>query len=265
MSDGDFFELGWQRFAFDAGVADWVTRALPAAEATWNDPEQRQNWLRCGGTWFAGVNALPNDKTGALPDADVPALAGPAIDFVQDRLGLAGFAWDKGQVSICFPGYPQPWDGESEAAFKFRKNRDAAHVDGLLPTGPERRRVLGEVHGFILGMPVTDAGPEAAPVIVYEGSHEKMRETFKQRFEGIPPKDWSAEDVTDVYVTTRRECFETCRRVEVYAKPGQAYLIHRLALHGVAPWTAGEGMRMIAYFRPDPFPGADPDWWLAHP
>lgn len=263
--DGDFFSLGWQRFPFDSGVSEWARRALPVAQATLDDPEQRARWLRCGGTWFAGVNALPNQADGGVPGADVPPLSGAALAFVEDHLGLPAFAWDKAQVSTCFPGYPQPWDGETETAFRYRKNRDAAHVDGLLPTGPERRRVLGEVHGFILGIPLTDAGPEASPVTVYEGSHQLMRDAFRNRFAGIAPQDWAAEDVTDVYVATRRECFETCARKKLHASPGEAYLIHRLALHGVAPWESGEGMRMIAYFRPDPFPGAAPDWWLERP
>jgi len=38
------------------------------------------------------------------------------------------------------------------------------------------------------------------------------------------------------------------------AAPGQAYLLHRLALHGVAPWADGAEAsadgRMVAYFRP---------------
>ncbi len=93
-----------------------------------------------------------------------------------------------------------------------------------------------------------------------------MRRALRARLQGVAPRRWAAEDVTDAYVEARRECFERCRRVPVPARPGEAYLIHRLALHGVAPWD-GEagGERMIAYFRPDAFPGADPDWWLERP
>jgi hypothetical protein len=43
-------------------------------------------------------------------------------------------------------------------------------------------------------------------------------------------------------------------------------LIHRLALHGVAPWAegaeAGPEGRMIAYFRPE-FEGLGDDWLTA--
>jgi hypothetical protein len=52
----------------------------------------------------------------------------------------------------------------------------------------------------------------------------------------------------------------------VPAQPGEAVLVHRLALHGVAPWQKGatappEG-RMIAYFRPE-FQGLGDDWLSA--
>jgi hypothetical protein len=232
------------------------------AEACAADPEARAKWLRCGGTWFAGVNVFPNDARGAVPQARVPPLQGAAIDFVRDALGLAGLAWDRAQISVCHPGYPQPWEGESEAAFRFRRDRDAAHVDGLIRDA-DRRRSLGETHGFILGIPLSESDPEAAPMVVWEGSHEVMRAAFRQRFEGVAPADWGAEDVTEAYQAARRAAFESCRRVTVTARPGGAYLVHRLALHGVAPWlAAGETPRAIAYFRPDPFPGAQPGWWL---
>jgi len=47
-------------------------------------------------------------------------------------------------------------------------------------------------------------------------------------------------------------------------RPGEATLLHRLTLHGVAPWAAGvtappEG-RIIAYFRP--LMGTVQDWLL---
>jgi hypothetical protein len=262
-----FFRRGWCAFDHDPVLAAWVEAVRPVAEATLHDPELRSRWLRCGGTWFAGVNALPNDASGAVPDGHVPPLAGVAVDFIGEVLGLPGIAWDKAQVSICFPGYPQPWDGESAAAFRFRRDRDAAHVDGLRRFGPERRRKLGETHAFILGIPLTETRPDAAPFTAYEGSHELTRRAFRARLEGIAPADWAEEDVTEAYVAVRREAFETCPRVPVHGKPGQAYLAHRLLLHGVAPWGASPetGPRMIIYFRPDPAAGEGADWWLERP
>lgn len=259
-----FFQRGWVAFDTDAAIADWVARVRPVADRLLADPAHRAAWLRCGGTWFAGVNILPNTPDGSVDEAGAPALDGSPIRFAADVLGLSGFAWDKAQVSVCLPGYPQPWAGESEAAFRFRRNRDAAHVDGLLRDA-ERRRSLGEVHGFILGLPLNAADPGAAPMVVYEGSHEIMRAALRDRFAGIAPQDWAAEDITDAYTAARRHCFDVCPRVPVHVLPGQAYIVHRLALHGVAPWTAGTDARIIAYFRPDPFPGALPDWWLDRP
>lgn len=278
-----FFERGWVGLAPDPAVARWAAKALPVAEACLADPGHRARWMRCGGTWFAGVNVFPNDAIGGVPDAgrpaagaacaDVPAgtvppLAGAPVAFAERALGLAGFGWDPGQVSACFAGYPRPWEGESEAAFRFRRDRDAAHVDGLLRFDGRRRR-LGEVHGFILGLPLDDAPAEAAPLVVWEGSHEIMRQAFRHRFAGLPPERWADEDITDAYLGARSAAFARCRRVVVHAKPGAAYIVHRLALHGIAPWTAGAGCgaarRMIVYFRPDPFPGKPPGWWLERP
>lgn len=262
-----FFERGWCAFDTDPALAAWVEAVRPVAEATLHDPELRSRWLRCGGTWFAGVNVLPNDADGAVPGENVPPLTGAAVDFIGRVLGLEGIAWDKAQVSVCFPGYPQPWDGESAAAFRFRRDRDAAHVDGLRRSEPGRRRKLGETHAFILGIPLTKTLPDAAPFTVYERSHELMRRALQARFAGIAPADWAAEDVTDAYVTARREAFEICARVPVHANPGQAYLAHRLALHGVAPWgTSPEASaRMIVYFRPELKAGQEPEWWLKQP
>ena len=72
--------------------------------------------------------------------------------------------------------------------------------------------------------------------------------------------------MTTAYAAARREVFQTCRRVTLPARPGEAMLMHRLTLHGVAPWAAGaqaapEG-RIIAYFRPQ-LP--DVASWLTRP
>ena len=261
----DFFRRGWVRFPWDPAVARWAAAAAPVARQTFDDPDHRADWLRCGGTWFAGVNVFPNGPDGSVPDAGIPPLAGAPVDFITRKLGLSGFDWDPAQISICLPGYPRPWEGETDAAYRFRRDRDAAHLDGLL-RDENRRRRPGERHGFILGLPLSATPPEAAPFVVYEGSHELMRQTLTDRLAGIPPARWAGEDVTDAYIQARRKAFDTCKRVEIAARPGEAYIAHRLCLHGVAPWRGSfEGMRMIAYFRPDPYPGVPPEWWLQHP
>lgn len=263
MVTGDYAARGWARLPFDATLLFWARAARAAARAALADPALRARWLDCEGTWFVGVDALANDAAGrvaggpALPEglrAAVEAVHGPLPPL------------HRAQLSTVFPGYPKPRAGESTAASRYRATRDAAHVDGLLPEGPERRRHLREPHRWILGLPLTDADPEAAPLVVWEGSHAIMREAFAQALAGIAPQAWGAVDLTEAYHAARRTAFETCRRVPLPAAPGDAVLVHRLALHGVAPWGAGakaapEG-RCIAYFRPL---CADPGDWLAAP
>lgn len=263
-----FQKHGWLRFPHDPELAAWVEAAKPLAEALAIDPVLQADWLRCGGTWFAGVNAFPNDGRGAVPGQKIPKLSGKVFDFIRDSLKLADFEWDPAQVSVCYPGYPMPSSGESDAVFRFRRDRDAAHVDGLRRTDPGRRRSPSEAHAFILGIPMNEVPDGAAPMVVYEGSHEIMRRALQARLMQVPPEAWGDEDVTEAYVAARREAFESCKRTVVTAQPGEAYLVHRLALHGVAPWTTPDAAvtnRMIAYFRPDPRPGKSAIWWLEDP
>lgn len=267
-TDRDFAHRGWCRFAHDARLAAWVAGALPAARAARANPEN-DRWLRCNKTWFVGVNALDNDADGALANG-IP-LTGEAVAFIRNTLFPRPFAWDRGQVSICYPGYPD-YQGcraeEGDGAARYRLKRDAAHLDGLLPEGPERRRHLRECHGFILGIPLLDVPAHAAPFVVWEGSHRVAQAMLQKHYAGLPPERWGEVDVTDIYHQARQRIFDSCRRVEIHARPGEAYVVHRLALHGIAPWPANTGgakddaggrERMIIYFRPI---FLDPEAWL---
>ena len=100
-------------------------------------------------------------------------------------------------------------------------------------------------------------------MVVWQGSHKIIRQAFRDALSEHDAMNWTEVDITDAYHEARRRIFDSCRRVEVSAKPGEAYLVHRLALHGVAPWAAGatatpEG-RGILYFRPE-LPGSVADW-----
>lgn len=253
---------GWQLFPAEPAVTDWIAHTLPVARKALRAPENA-GWLRCGGTWFAGVDVLPNDPTGAIGTSG--PLAGRAVTQALHASGLADVRWHRGQLSVVHPGYPRPMAGESKAAFQYRSVRDAAHLDGLLPVGPNRRRMLREPHAFILGLPLTPADPGAAPLAVYEGSHHLIRRALAAVLEDVPPADWPGTDLTEAYQTVRKEAFASCRRVTLQPAPGQAMLIHRLALHGIAPWQVGapspSGGRMIAYFRPV-FPPSRITEWL---
>jgi hypothetical protein len=258
-----FFSSGWCRFASDPLLLGWIRSALAPARAARQNPEQAK-WLRYQGTWFAGVNALANDVNGAVGDS--APLRGQAVDFIGAGLGLANFDWDRAQVSICYPGYPQPMAGESPARTRYRREFDAAHVDGVLREGPGQRRHLREHHGFILGIPMVEFDAAAAPFVVWEGSHEIMRASFRDCFSGMAPERWGECDITEIYHAARERAFGSCKRVEIHARPGEAYLVHRLSLHGMAPWgdaaRAGPDGRMICYFRPTTF---GPLRWLNDP
>jgi len=250
---------GWCKFDFDPALAAWAAHADAAAKRAEVDPAHA-DWLRCGGTWFVGVNALPNDDAGRLPDG--PPLSGAAIDAARS---LSDAPLDRAQASVCYPGYPRQGADESDSAFRYRRDKDAAHVDGLHRIMPGRRRKLMERHAYILGIPLNDTSADAAPFVIWEGGHEIMRRALAERFTGIPASSWADEDVTAAYQTARKEVFDSCKRTVIHAKAGEAYLAHRLSVHGVAPWRAGSGRRAIAYFRPELASGAASADWLTNP
>ena len=223
----------------DPKVLAWSHAAHEAATQVVKTPGD----LRHGKTWRVGVDELPNGPDGSIGGV---ALTGAWASYV-----TMPEIWHEAQLSVVYPGYPQQDQTDSDAAHGFRVRRDAAHVDGLLPEGPGKRRHLREPHSFILGLPLNIA--TASPLVVWRGSHHVIKSAFAQAFEGVDPNLWGEVDVTDVYQTARRLVFETCPRVVVRVRPGQATLSHRHLVHGVAPWGAGtappEG-RMIAYFRP---------------
>ncbi|WP_371226922.1 hypothetical protein [Roseovarius sp. 2305UL8-3] len=252
-------DKGWVRFPVDAAVHDWVVHALPAARAGVADPDQRAEWLQCEGTWFVGVDTLPNTPDGAV--AGSGPLTGAAFQTACDLYGTLPL--HRAQVSVTYPGYPRPREGEGEGAFRYRLNRDAAHVDGLLAIGLDRQRMLKERHAYILGLPLTETSLDASPLVIWEGSHKIMRSAFDAALGSLPEEHWAEVDLTGIYQAARREVFETCPRITLPAQPGEATLVHRHALHGVAPWaeaaTAPPEGRMIAYFRPE-FPSGSRDW-----
>jgi hypothetical protein len=234
-------EDGYAVFDIDPCVLEWATAAHEVACKVAADPLTRAANLRHGETWFVGVDVLPNEADGSI--GSVP-LTGPWNASIRQPA-----LWHPAQLSIVFPGYPQQDPSESDANHRYRINRYAAHVDGLLPIGPTRRRFLQEPHAFILGLPLNLS--EASPLVVWPGSHRIMGTAFR---DFIGQADPTQIDITDVYQKARRHVFEAIAPMPIIAKPGQSILLHRHLLHGVAPWADGatappEG-RMIAYFRP---------------
>ena len=252
MVDG-FAERGWITFPYDPAVFDWLQFAGPAAISAMDTDAPSPMGYDCHGTWFVGVDALPNDTLGRV--ARSGPLTGSAVDFLRELHNGTLPDLHLGQVSGIFPGYPRPREHEDETGFAYRLKRDAAHVDGLLPVGPNRARMICEPHAYVLGLPVTTCNEFASPLVVWEGSHLIMQRAFRNALDPFPSHQWKHVDVTHAYQTARREVFATCKRVKVVANPGEAYVLHRHSLHGVAPWEAGavappEG-RVIIYFRPE--------------
>ena len=229
---------GWQLIDHHPAIADWAKAAHTLALATLRSRDEE--W-RCGGTWLVGVDALPNDASGAVPGAAFP----------WDALPLVPEPLHQGQLSVIKPGYPQPSPSETAPTYNYRLNRDAAHLDGLL-LQPNGARMMQEPHHWILGLPLNAS--DASPLVVWEGSHIVMRTALIRALADVPPDDWGSVDLNPVYQAARRDIFATCTRRLLPVLPGQATLLHRHTLHGVAPWEKGasapaEG-RIIAYFRP---------------
>jgi hypothetical protein len=196
---------------------------------------------------------------------DGPALGADLVEWLRQQVMMGAseaLTWEPGQLSVLRPGYPQRDAHESEAQHRYRCNRDAAHVDGLLPIGEQRRRMPKDFQRFILGIPLQPSPAHAGPTVVWEGSHRLIQQAFIEALKDVPIQDWQQTDLTEVYQQTRREVFERCKRVEVHVPPGECYLIHRFAVHGVAPWQEQAGdqgkLRSIVFFRPEV--GSRWDW-----
>ena len=195
---------GWAKFSADAHLEAWAAHVAPIAAALSQNPEYRADWLRHGGTWFAGVNILANDAQGRVEQG--LALGGAFVDCLTALHGPMSL--DRGQISVTYPGYPA-FDGqESAAAHRYRVNRAAAHVDGLLAIGPERRRFVHEPHQYVLGIPLGKSNAEASPLVIWEGSHSLIRAAFKSVLDSLPVAQWGSVDLTEVYHKARKDCFE---------------------------------------------------------
>lgn len=232
---------GWRRIGPDPAILAWVQAALPVArQALAQDPAPR----RAGDTWAVGLDLLPN-----APDGGIAGVAFPWPALPLDPVSL-----HRAQLSTVFPGYPRTDPDETPAAARFRRDRGAAHLDGLLPIGPDRRRMVKEPHGWILGLPLTETSPDAAPLTLWEGSAPILRQALRAALAPHPPDSWADIDLTEAYGAARARVFKTCRRIDLPGRPGEALLVHRLTLHGVSPWAEGaiappEG-RITAWFRP---------------
>lgn len=228
---------GWRKIGGNARLSAWANAALDPAQ----DALAHSDARRAGGTWAVGLDLLDNDPAGGI--------AGVALPW--DVLGLTPRPLHRAQISAIYPDYPRQDLGQSDAAFRFLRDRDGAHLDGLLPVGAQKRRFLREPHAYILGVALTPTA--SAPLVVWSGSHDVIARSFA--------KADIAGDLTEVYARARAEVFATCPRVEIALEPGEAVILDRKLIHGVAPWKGGADARLMAYFRPLCATSAE---WLLH-
>lgn len=251
----EFLADGFARFPATEAMGDWVTHAERATDEALNAAEHQAQY-QCEGTWFVGLDVLPNDAVGRVLGSE--PLSGDALAFAETFVG-GPLPLHQGQVSVTFPGYPKPRAGETDAAFGYRLKRDAAHVDGVLGEGQPKRRYVREPHAYILGIGLSDGDETSAPLVIWRGSHNVMRRAFGEVFQSVDPDAMADLDVTEAYVAARKACFDTCERVLLPLKRGESVVLHPMALHGVAPWRQGAGHRSVAYFRPE-MPGGVAGW-----
>ncbi len=263
MDKSSFDTLGWAKIPYDPELKKWANNALPYAIKAANDPKHHAEWMRSQGTWFVGVDALDNDAQGRVHGS--APLSGGVLEAAKYATGQDNIDWGLGQISVCYQGYPKKGVDETDGMFNYRRNRDFAHLDGLKPVGEKRRRIMDEFHGFILGIPLNDYPAKASPFVIWEGSHIIFRDMLQKLYANTPPEQWNTIDITEVYQETRQRMFENCKRVELHAEVGEAYIAHRFSLHGMASWPdtlngPKEG-RVISYFRPY-WDGNMQDWLL---
>lgn len=233
----------------------WAKAARAVGQGVAQDQEKRAKWLRHGGTWFVGVDALPTDHAGAIGGAALPF-----ADLLQEASGQAPL--HRAQLSVVYPGYPAQAPEDTTAAHAYRLNRASAHVDGLHRKADGGRSLL-EPHALILGIALSEAEATASPLRVWPGSHKPLGKALSQ---ALPPDPttWPDINLAPVYTTARRAVFDSIQPIPVALTPGDAVVLHRHTLHGIAPWapgaTAAREGRMTAYFRPT---CADPTQWRA--
>ena len=255
-----FNRFGWAVLDPDKEMYEWIDQAKKISQQKLDKNYFIKKQLRCGGTWFVGANFLKNDSHGKLNGV---SLKGKAVRSIVDRYGKLFSEWDQAQVSICYRGYPQPSKSETLASFNYRKNYFGAHLDGIIPIGQPKRRYAQQYHTFIFGIPLVNFNAFAAPLVVWEGSHQIMRDAISRRLLKSSVKLWKDLDITEIYQEARKEVFLKCEQKKIVVPLGGTYILHRQVLHGVMPWgkhgRSDEKGRMIAYFRPTL---KEPQIWL---
>lgn len=252
MSNGEllseYLKYGYRVFDQEQQISDWIASAIKHAQEALVSPDNR-HWYRYQNTWFVGVNVLNNRPDGSIGCG--PELGGRAISFIEQSLTNRPIHLDRGQISVCFDGYPKKDISEPKTNHAYRLRRDAAHIDGVMKHDGDR--YLVEHHDYILGIAMNMVEAQASPFVVWQGSHRLMQTALCDYLSNYPKDKWRTTPISEVYSQTRKRILNECRRVELALKPGQALVAHRHLLHGTAPWKAVNETepRMLCFFRPE--------------
>ena len=264
-------ENGWCFLNTDNDHYDWINEAKKQIKFKFSQNVIKDQDLRSGSTWFVGTNFLDNNSQGKI---GARQFSKKIINNISSYFGTKIQYWDKGQVSICWPGYPKKDTLESEKSFNFRIKRFASHIDGIIPLGSKKRRFAKEYHAFILGLPIMNNFKNNASLVVWEGSHKIFRNFFRNIYEGVSSNKISHIDITELYNECRNKVFTKCNVKKIVPNFKQPYLLDRHLLHGIDQWkdqnfgsyvikhknsvnNLSNG-RIVVYFRPvfsDPY-----DW-----
>ncbi len=146
-------------------------------------------------TWFVGVDALPT-----CPMAVCPAVRrcrrGDCFPARSPRLHRPVA---HGAALRLLPRLSQRDDDESESQQPLPRQTRCGPCGRPPWRGPERRRHLREFHDLILGLPLNAASADAAPLVVWRGSHVMMQKLFTDALAHLAPEEWGAVDLTDLY------------------------------------------------------------------
>ena len=268
-----FNQKGWCFLDSNAEHHQWIDSAKASIVKKFDQRKYKKSDFRSGATWFTGINFLDNGPNG---DINGKPFSSEIWFEISEKFGSEVKYWDAAQVSICWKGYPIKDSLESENSFRYRLKRYSSHLDGLIPVGQKKRRFAKEFHAFILGIPLLNNSVDAAPLVVWEGSHIIFRDIFRRVYSGLSESEISALDVTEIYHKYRKEVFSSCCTRKVVPYKNQPYILDRHLLHGVVPWKEDINSssipyednalrlnpmtgRIVTYFRP---PHEDPTDWV---
>ena len=92
---------GWSFLNTDHIHYEWIVEAKKQLETKFHQKLFDRKDLRCGSTWFVGTNFLDNSSNGNI---GTKLLSRKIFNNISKKFGNNIKYWDKGQVSICWPG-----------------------------------------------------------------------------------------------------------------------------------------------------------------